>query len=84
MKYDWQAVEQYFINTNLDEKLSLKDVSEIFGIPYQTVRRYAAEHKWHSKRYKEWMNFKYKEFLEAKYTGTIAKGLVKLKNPIIK
>ncbi|HWO77762.1 MAG TPA: hypothetical protein VNM69_17990 [Bacillus sp. (in: firmicutes)] len=59
MKYDWPTVEQYFINTNLDKKFSLKDVSKSFEIPYQTVRRYAAEHKWHTKRYRAFIKMKY-------------------------
>ncbi|WP_338754880.1 hypothetical protein [Bacillus sp. FJAT-52991] len=54
-KYDWNAVEQFFIDSGYESRVSLKDVSERFNIPYQTVRRYAAAHKWHSKRYRVWI-----------------------------
>lgn len=55
MKYEWEAIEEYFIN-HVEQRVSLKDISKIFRIPYQTVRRYAAKHKWHSKRFKAWIS----------------------------
>lgn len=55
VKYNWQSVECYFMNMGYTSRFSLKDVSERFNIPYQTVRRYAAAHKWHSKRYRVWI-----------------------------
>jgi len=59
MKYDWPAVERYFIDLGFESRVSLKEISEKFNIPYQSVRRYAAKHEWHNRRYREWIKKKY-------------------------
>jgi hypothetical protein len=58
-KYNWEQVEHFFIEAGEQSGVSLKDVSKHFNIPYQTVRRYAAAHKWHSKRYRAWLEEKH-------------------------
>jgi hypothetical protein len=45
-KYDWKPAEESFIKN----KLSLLGISAEYGIPYQTVRQYAADHQWAVKR----------------------------------
>lgn len=55
-KYDWEEVERYFMAGN---DITLRDVSERFNIPYQTVRRYAGNNEWHSKRYRAWIKEKH-------------------------
>ncbi|OKL38348.1 hypothetical protein [Domibacillus mangrovi] len=59
LKYDWEQAERYFIGSGEESGLTLKDTSEQFNIPYQTVRRYAAAHKWHSRRYRAWIKKKH-------------------------
>lgn len=49
--YDWETVEQYFFKKGHKNKVSLRNISEKFDIPYQSVRRYAAQHQWHKRRY---------------------------------
>lgn len=70
-KYDWKKAEQFFMDSGYESRLSLKDISERFNIPYQTVRRYAAAHKWHSKRYRTWFKEKhgmdFEKYLKALY-----------------
>jgi hypothetical protein len=56
-KYDWPTVESFFFNAG--DKSSLKEISEQFKIPYQSVRRYAAQQDWHRKRYRHWIKEKY-------------------------
>lgn len=50
-RYNWAAAEKAYMNAP-DPHVSLKDVSLQFGIPYQTVRRYAAQHKWNERRWR--------------------------------
>jgi predicted 3-demethylubiquinone-9 3-methyltransferase (glyoxalase superfamily) len=59
IKYDWETAEQFFLDLGEESEISLKGISERFNIPYQTVRRYAAAHKWHSKRYRAWIKEKH-------------------------
>jgi alanyl-tRNA synthetase len=35
---------------NIIKPVTLKTISEMYGIPYQSVRRYAAKHNWRKKR----------------------------------
>lgn len=60
MKYDWKAVEEFYLEGDYTERLSFKQISEVFNIPYQTVRRYAAKHDWHNKKYRAWIDKRYK------------------------
>ena len=50
-KHDWIQVENEFIN-DCAAKSTLKEIAEKYAIPHQSVRRYAAAHKWHSKRFR--------------------------------
>lgn len=46
-KYDWSAAESSYINApDMGRRVSLRDISDQYNIPYQTVRRYAAKYKW--------------------------------------
>ncbi|MGO4268246.1 hypothetical protein AB4Z22_00115 [Paenibacillus sp. TAF58] len=49
-KYNWSDAEHTFINAPDWETMTLKVISDQYNIPYQTVRRYAAQHKWISQR----------------------------------
>lgn len=51
-KYDWNLLESSFMQTTESDgsKITLKTLSERFGIPYQSVRRYAAACDWVTKR----------------------------------
>jgi hypothetical protein len=60
MKYDWNAAETFFIEAGYESRITLKEVSERFNIPYQSLRRYAAKHEWHNKRYGDWIKSRYK------------------------
>jgi hypothetical protein len=55
-KYDWEAVEQDFMRVGHGSRVSLKAISNRHGIPYQTVRRYAAKNEWHIKRWRNWID----------------------------
>jgi hypothetical protein len=50
-KYNWEEPQKHFLQSSMRSGISLKTISEQFRIPYQSVRRYAAAHKWHRKRY---------------------------------
>jgi predicted transcriptional regulator len=51
VKYDWTAAEAAFVYAPDDgNRVTLKTISEQFGISYQTVRRYAANNEWIKKR----------------------------------
>jgi len=54
-KYNWNLAEEYFICSGHGSGVTLKDVSNKYSIPYQTVRRYAAVNQWHNKRLKKWV-----------------------------
>lgn len=73
-KYDWEEVERYFMANN---HTTLKNVSERFNIPYQTVRRHAGKHEWHSKRYRAWIKEKcgmdFEDHLRAVYEEAMNK-----------
>ena len=58
--YDWDKIEQDFIHDNepLHNGVTLKTIAEKYDVPYQTVRRKAAEGKWHRYRYWAWCNKK--------------------------
>lgn len=43
-KYDWDIVKEYWLCSGE----SLKSITSKYGIPYQTVRRHAAQRKWTS------------------------------------
>lgn len=43
-KYDWDEAKVFFLRSGV----SLKRVSEVLNIPYQTVRRRSAQEKWQS------------------------------------
>ncbi|WP_042375315.1 hypothetical protein [Neobacillus jeddahensis] len=58
-KYDWDKVESYFMEVGFESRISLKDIGDRFFIPYQTVRRYAAAHEWHNRRYRAWVKEKH-------------------------
>lgn len=50
-KYDWPAAEKTFMEApDVHPRVSLLDISRQYDIPYQTVRRYAAKHRWNSRR----------------------------------
>lgn len=57
-KYDWEQVWRYFMAGH-ETGVTLKDVSEKFSIPYQTVRRYAGANDRHSTRYQTWLEEKH-------------------------
>ncbi|NRD81146.1 hypothetical protein HPT25_28040 [Bacillus sp. BRMEA1] len=57
-KYDWKKVEAYFMNAGFESRLSLMEIGLKFNIPYQSVRRYAAAHDWHNRRYRAWVKEK--------------------------
>ena len=46
LKYDWDWMREYYARSQENSRTSLKDVSEIFEVPYQTVRRVAAKENW--------------------------------------
>ncbi|WP_375199493.1 hypothetical protein [Bacillus sp. RS11] len=46
MKYDWDWMREYYVRSQQNSRTSLKDVSKLFGVPYQTVRRIAAKENW--------------------------------------
>jgi len=46
LKYDWDWMREYYARSQQNSRTSLKDVSELFGVPYQTVRRVAAKENW--------------------------------------
>lgn len=60
MKYDWKAVESYFLEAGHQSRISLREVSERYDIPYQSVRRYAAKREWHNIRHRAWIDERYK------------------------
>jgi hypothetical protein len=60
MKYDWKEIEDSFLKTGHESRITLKDISERFEVPYQSLRRHAAKKEWHNKRYRAWINERYK------------------------
>lgn len=46
LKYDWDWMREYYARSQKNSLTSLKDVSQIFEVPYQTVRRVAAKENW--------------------------------------
>ncbi|UDK95242.1 hypothetical protein EYB33_02780 [Lysinibacillus sphaericus] len=46
IKYDWDWMREYYARSQKNSRTSLKDVSELFGVPYQTIRRVAAKENW--------------------------------------
>ncbi|MCM3729774.1 hypothetical protein M3226_30025 [Neobacillus cucumis] len=53
-KYNWCIIQTKFIEAGHHSKISLKVISEMFGVPYQSVRRKAAAEKWHTRRLYLW------------------------------
>lgn len=45
-KYDWGWVCEYYMRAQKNNKPSLKEISILFDIPYQTVRRKAEKENW--------------------------------------
>ncbi|EON73838.1 hypothetical protein [Lysinibacillus sphaericus] len=45
LKYDWDWMREYYARS-CKSKTSLKDISALFNVPYQTVRRVAAKENW--------------------------------------
>jgi len=45
-KFDWDWMREYYSRSQKNSRTSLKDISELFGVPYQTVRRVAAKENW--------------------------------------
>ncbi len=39
-------MREYYARSQLNSRTSLKDISELFEVPYQTVRRVAAKENW--------------------------------------
>ncbi|WP_046178845.1 hypothetical protein [Domibacillus tundrae] len=77
-KYDWDQVEQFFMTAEGSGRISLKEVGERFNIPYQTVRRHASTHDWHSKRYRAWIKrehgMEFEDHLKAVYQEAMDRG----------
>lgn len=49
--YNWKVAEKAYMQApDQHPRVSLKDISIRFGIPYQSVRRYAAKRRWNSRR----------------------------------
>gem|GEM_PF-3345375 len=46
IKYDWDWMREYYARSQLNSRTSLKDISKLFEVPYQTVRRVAAKENW--------------------------------------
>ena len=51
-KYPWDEMKEYFFMQHdpPHNKITLRDVSERFNVPYQTVRRVAGKENWHGDR----------------------------------
>lgn len=39
-------MREYYARSQQNSRTSLKDISKLFGVPYQTVRRIAAKENW--------------------------------------
>jgi len=54
-KYEWDKLKWHFFHdfNPIHDRITLKDVSDRYNVPYQTVRRYAAKDRWHGDR--AWM-----------------------------
>jgi hypothetical protein len=50
-KYDWIRAERNYMDAGYGSGVTLKVISERHGIPYQTVRRYAAKNRWNVMRW---------------------------------
>ncbi len=46
MEHDWEAARDHYIAAGWLSGVTLQDVAERYGIPYQSVRRRAARDKW--------------------------------------
>lgn len=46
LKYDWNWMRAYYARSWCNSRTSLKEISELFNVPYQTVRRVAANENW--------------------------------------
>lgn len=54
IKHNWCAIGNSFIEAGHRSKISLRVISEMFEVPYQSVRRRAAAEKWHNRRLYLW------------------------------
>jgi hypothetical protein len=52
--YNWNEFWDTFLKAGHHSKISLKVISEMFEVPYQSVRRRAAAEKWHQRRLYLW------------------------------
>ncbi|MEH6995879.1 hypothetical protein V7075_24800 [Neobacillus drentensis] len=52
--YNWNEMGKTFIDAGHRSKVSLRIISEMFDVPYQSVRRIAAAEKWHTRRLYLW------------------------------
>lgn len=46
IKYDWDWMREYYARSQQNSRTSLKDIASLYGVPYQSVRRKAAEENW--------------------------------------
>lgn len=46
VKYDWEWMREYYARSQRNSRTSLKDIAALFDVPYQSVRRKAAEENW--------------------------------------
>ncbi|PAE31673.1 hypothetical protein [Bacillus sp. 7884-1] len=53
-KYNWVVMGNTFIEAGHHSRLSLRVISQMFDVPYQSVRRRAAAEKWHTRRLYLW------------------------------
>ncbi|GEN35917.1 hypothetical protein [Aneurinibacillus danicus] len=76
MKYDWPVAEAAFVYAPDGEPyVTLKTISMQFGIPYQTVRRYAAKRNWTEKRINYICPLRIKEQLRKTNNPYVAEAL---------
>lgn len=45
-RYDWDWVRSYYVRSQRNSRTSFKELSKLFKIPYQTIRRKAAQEGW--------------------------------------
>lgn len=76
--HDWEAAERYFLDKGYKSKVSLREISEKFDIPYQSVRRYAGKCEWHNKRYRAWVKeqegMSYEEHMKKLHDEAMGRG----------
>jgi len=50
MLHNWKDAKEYYIGSGWLSGVSMMDVSKVFNIPYQSVRRRAATEQWRLER----------------------------------